>query len=279
MTDKEKTAYIVGMAVAIGFKLGLRRRGLSFDANTNNPYWITTENGHHFLIDEEGTIQSGRFKNQPLGKLKDGWSKVKPKFQHLEKSPHQPWEKSGAFSEFEDLNLKEKYEPRVSALTRGYLYRKFPTVKPNAKQKRSREVTKQNLDKNIEALPEKNQKLIKELKLNPDGLTKFASVPLSFYKDLGLDPNKSVVMTLSACMRILHDHPEVGRENLKKGLGICLYGEKHLTPLESNRKHYKRFGLRISSESFCDVALDIRETNGHYEIFHFHSNSKSNELG
>lgn len=31
MTDKEKTAYIVGMAVAIGFKLGLRKQGLSFD--------------------------------------------------------------------------------------------------------------------------------------------------------------------------------------------------------------------------------------------------------
>lgn len=31
MTDKEKTAYIVGMAVAIGFKLGLHKQGLSFD--------------------------------------------------------------------------------------------------------------------------------------------------------------------------------------------------------------------------------------------------------
>lgn len=30
MTGKEKTAYIVGVAVAVGFKLGLRRRGLSF---------------------------------------------------------------------------------------------------------------------------------------------------------------------------------------------------------------------------------------------------------
>lgn len=79
MTDKEKTAYIVGMAVAIGFKLGLRKLGLSFDANTNNPYWVTTENGHHFLIDKFGTIQSGRLKGTPIDNVKKHYSGIKNK--------------------------------------------------------------------------------------------------------------------------------------------------------------------------------------------------------
>lgn len=79
MTDKEKIAYIVGMAVAIGFKLGLRKQGLSFDANTNNPYWVTTENGHHFLIDKFGTIQSGRLKGAPIDNVKKHYSGIKNK--------------------------------------------------------------------------------------------------------------------------------------------------------------------------------------------------------
>lgn len=79
MTDKEKIAYIVGMAVAIGFKLGLRKQGLSFDANTNNPYWVTTENGHHFLIDKFGTIQGGRLKGTPIDNVKKHYSGIKNK--------------------------------------------------------------------------------------------------------------------------------------------------------------------------------------------------------
>lgn len=86
MANQEKIAYIVGMAIAVGFKLGLRRRGLSFDANTNNPYWITTENGHHFLIDEEGTIQSGRFKNQSISGLKDYWDDTEFKRRNITES-------------------------------------------------------------------------------------------------------------------------------------------------------------------------------------------------
>ena len=279
MADKEKLAYIVGMALAIGFILALKKRGLSFDANTNNPYWITTENGHHYLIDEEGTIQSGRFKDQSIGKLKDSWSKISPKLREQEKASQAPRNKSDAFMEYEYLNLKEKYEPKVSMRTRGYLYHKFPPVKPNSNQKAAQKVTKKNLNTTIKGLTEKQQKRIEDLKLNPDGVTKFEAVPLSFYKNLGLNPNKSIVLTLSACMRILHDHPEVDREILKNGLGLCLYGEKPLMQLKPNKDFYKRFGLRISSESFCDVALDIRETNDHYEIFHFHSNSKSKEMG
>ncbi len=53
------------------FALGIRHaRGIAFDANTNNPYWVTTENGHHFLIDEFGTILLGRLKNIPIDQVK-----------------------------------------------------------------------------------------------------------------------------------------------------------------------------------------------------------------
>ena len=79
MTDKEKIAYIVGMAVALGFKLRLRRQCISLDANANNPYRVTTENGHHFLIDKFGTIQSGRLKETPIDKVKKHYSGIKNK--------------------------------------------------------------------------------------------------------------------------------------------------------------------------------------------------------
>lgn len=79
MTDKEKIAYIVGMAVALGFKLRLRRQCISLDANANNPYRVTTENGHHFLIDKFGTIQSGRLKETPIDNVKKHYSGIKNK--------------------------------------------------------------------------------------------------------------------------------------------------------------------------------------------------------
>lgn len=69
-TKREKLAYIMGFAFALGMK-----HKLAYDANTNNPYWITTENGHHFLIDEEGIIQGGRFKGQSVRGIKQAWER------------------------------------------------------------------------------------------------------------------------------------------------------------------------------------------------------------
>lgn len=71
MTDKEKIAYIVGMAIAIGFKLGLRKHGLGFDANTNNPYWVTLSNGTKVEIGPGGTITKGRFKGVNIKHVRD----------------------------------------------------------------------------------------------------------------------------------------------------------------------------------------------------------------
>lgn len=61
-------AYTLGFCCGLGFSYHKLRK-LSFDASTNNPYWITTKKGKHFLIDEDGVIQSGRFKNQPINLL------------------------------------------------------------------------------------------------------------------------------------------------------------------------------------------------------------------
>ena len=62
MTDKAKRAYIVGMALAVGFILALKKRGLSFDANANNPNWVTLSNGLKVEIGPDGIITKGRFK-------------------------------------------------------------------------------------------------------------------------------------------------------------------------------------------------------------------------
>lgn len=61
-------AYTLGFCCGLGFSYHKLHK-LSFDASTNNPYWITTKKGKHFLIDEDGVIQSGRFKNQPINLL------------------------------------------------------------------------------------------------------------------------------------------------------------------------------------------------------------------
>lgn len=79
MTDKEKLAYTIGKAFAIGFVMALRRRGLSYDANTNNPNWVTTKKGHHFLIDEFGTIQTGKLKGTPINSIKNYYEGLKNK--------------------------------------------------------------------------------------------------------------------------------------------------------------------------------------------------------
>lgn len=62
MTDKEKLAYTMGKAFAIGFVMALHRRGLSYDANTNNPNWVTLSNGLKVEIGPSGIITKGRFK-------------------------------------------------------------------------------------------------------------------------------------------------------------------------------------------------------------------------
>lgn len=62
MTDKEKRAYIVDMAFVIGFIMALKKRGLSFDANTNNPFWVTLSNGLKVEIGPDGIVTKGRFK-------------------------------------------------------------------------------------------------------------------------------------------------------------------------------------------------------------------------
>lgn len=73
-SNEEKKAFMCGLAFYLGY-LKASNKELAFDANTNNPYWITTENGHHYLIDDDGIIQSGRFKNQSIGGVKEAWRK------------------------------------------------------------------------------------------------------------------------------------------------------------------------------------------------------------
>lgn len=48
-------AYTLGFCCGLGFSYHKLRK-LSFDASTNNQYWITTKKGKHFLIDEDGVI-------------------------------------------------------------------------------------------------------------------------------------------------------------------------------------------------------------------------------
>lgn len=69
---EERQAFMMGYAFVLGV---MSVRGLAFDANTNNPYWVTTKSGHHYLIDNNGYIQSGRFKNQNVGTLHEEWQK------------------------------------------------------------------------------------------------------------------------------------------------------------------------------------------------------------
>lgn len=67
---KEKKAFLLGVAFCLGMH---KHKSMACDANTNNAYWVTTKSGHHYLIDSNGEIYSGRLKGQKVSNIKAFW--------------------------------------------------------------------------------------------------------------------------------------------------------------------------------------------------------------
>ncbi len=240
-------AYTLGFCCGLGFSYHKLHK-LSFDASTNNPYWITTKKGKHFLIDEDGVIQSGRFKNINIDKLHNASKekKVKGKDQLTY---------SRIFNTY-------KYEDRLPDSVKSY-FDKIYLTKPTIRQLEARSSIKNDISK-VKNL----YSVTKEITLNNHGLTKLPSLTNDVCNELKIKHDKDIVLTYPSMCRILNGHPEFDKEILQKGLSLGFYGRINRTIVKSRtNKDRIQFTLPLVDKKI-EIAFDLKENEENYEIMH-----------
>lgn len=285
MADKEKLAYIVGMALAIGFILALKKRGLSFDANTNNPYWITTENGHHYLIDEEGTIQSGRFKGNEIGAVGKLWKKEKrkeaklkqPKMQEPQHYKDNKFFSAEQYASIMKMIDEHKYDNVMPNEPAQYINAMVEHRDPTKNEKKARPDFKSSIEQAVKEQPAEIQKHIKAFKFNMQGATPLEYVDPGISKQLGLTNSKKVMVPLLTVQRELGKHRDMTREMFEQGLAYAFMAEgAEIVRLKSDHPNYYRFAIKYKSKTYGDVIVDLEDKNTHYDVVHFHRNKEKN---
>jgi hypothetical protein len=243
-------AYTLGFCCGLGFSYHKLHK-LSFDASTNNPYWITTKKGKHFLIDEDGVIQSGRFKNINIDKLHNASreKKVKGKDQLTY---------SRIFNTY-------KYEDRLPDSVKSY-FDKIYLTKPTEKHLIARNKIKSELA-TFEAITQ--QTTFSNFKINSNGLTKLPVIPQNICNELGIRQNKKVVLTYPSMSRILNSHPEVDKNLLQKELSLGFLGavKRNIRQSSEDSKGRLQFSFMIQKKK-VEIAFDLKETEEYYEIMH-----------
>lgn len=252
---EEHQAFMLGYMFALGIR---HARGIAFDANTNNPYWVTTENGHRFLIDLSGVIQTGRFKGHPIAGLKEHWQKDTGEIPYM--GYHQ------TFSLY-------KYEERLPEHIREF-FDEYHFSPPNEKQLKARSILKERINSVLESQDNRVKTKIENFKINNNGLTKLPSISISVCKELGIKPTKKMVLTYPAMKRILASHPEIGQEELRKGIGLGFFGNTHR--FVQDNKNFKRviFQYHLNKNRNLEIAFDLKETEEYYEIMHYTQKDK-----
>lgn len=175
-----------------------------------------------------------------------------------------PRDQKGQFSK-----VQNKYDTQANSKQILAIKAKYPDAQPNEKQKSARIKYQSQLDDAIKEQTPKTQNLIKQVKLNPNGLTKMPPIPHSVLKKLGLKNTKPVYLPLESQLRILSRHPELSAENLRSGLALSLYGngERHYD--RERRETYLHFTYDIKGHTKNDIVLEIREKAEAFEVVHF----------
>ncbi len=181
-----------------------------------------------------------------------------------------------AKKKFDELSKKDrKYALKATSAEISKIHNDIASRYPE-KERTNKQVNSLNLyKKKINALIQQQsldiQRKIKQVSINPDGLSVFPEISNEMAKKLGIK-NKQIVLTLYCQKRILAAHRELDAEALSKGLAFSLYTDSEIIHLKSNAPNYKRFGVVLDDNTFHDVIFDIQERNGFYEIVHFHKN-------
>ena len=269
-TDAEKKAFMIGVAFYLGYIAYLKKK-LTFDAN--DPHWVTGKKKHHkYKIDDEGIIQSGKLKGQPIDSVSETWEKInnrnrtefsKPKLSNSEAKSRRKYVNKFKY----DQNTPEKAWEYLDSITLT------PRTEADLIQKRF-EFNK-SLDNVINKQPESVKQAINNFKLNPNGVTEIPYISPKIRELLNMDPNRKIVFTLFQQKRALGRHDDMDAEGLRKGLALCLMGNNlDIIRLKANSPNYSHLAIRIHDRVFGDVIIDFAKKNRFYEVIHFHKNSE-----
>lgn len=191
------------------------------------------------------------------------------------KENQHPRDKDGKFkSGGGDVNKsidreRDKYASIASPEYVAYIDNKYPAPVITEKLKATQTRYQERLNSSIAEQTPKAQTLIRQIKINPNGVTVFPALPHSVAKQLGLKNSKKIIMSLEVQKRIYFRHPDVSPENLRCGLGLSLYGAGSRTYDNKQRETYLHFTYKVTHSTINDTVLEIKEKADAYELVHF----------
>ncbi len=187
------------------------------------------------------------------------------------KENEHPRDKDGRFKSGDgDVNKSiDKYASIASPEYVAYINNKYPAPVITEKLKATQARYQERLNSSIAEQTPKAQTLIRQIKINPNGVTIFPALPHSVAKQLGLKNSKKIIMSLEVQKRIYFRHPDVSPENLRCGLGLSLYGAGSRACDNKQRETYLHFTYEVTHSTINDTVLEIKEKADAYELVHF----------